>query len=297
MLCAIRMHSLYNAITKLTFDKKMTQSKTEISEKPVCFVLMPIADVHGYEPGHFGRVYEHLLKPAIIAAGYMPVRADDTVKTDYIVVGIIQNIVESAMVLCDFSARNPNVMYELGIRHAFNKPVVLIRDKKTDKIFDIQGLRYTEYDESLRIDSVNKDIGKITSTISETAAITGKDMNSIVQLAGIKTAEVPAGQTISSDTKLLLSTFSNFERRLMSIESNSKNSMQANFVVSDRGIMLLTGREILIGEELFIDANELGVLIDVSRKKQSILIKSSKGEMKEYSASSPLVREISEVPF
>ena len=143
----------------------MTQAKIETSEKPVCFVLMPIADVHGYEPGHFGRVYEHLLKPAIIAAGYMPVRADDTVKTDYIVVGIIQKIVESAMVLCDFSARNPNVMYELGIRHAFNKPVVLIRDKKTDKIFDIQGLRYAEYDESLRIDSVNKDIGKITSAI------------------------------------------------------------------------------------------------------------------------------------
>src|SRR4051812_28416422 len=94
--------------------------------KPICFVLMPIADTPGYEPGHFGRVYEHLLKPAITAAGYRPIRADDAVKTDYIVVGIIQKIVESAMVLCDYSSRNPNVMYELGIRHAFNKPVVLI---------------------------------------------------------------------------------------------------------------------------------------------------------------------------
>lgn len=101
-------------------------SQVEVSQeksKPICFVIMPISDVHGYEPGHFGRVYEHILKPAIIAAGYLPVRADDTIKTDYIVVGIIQKIVESEMVICDFSARNPNVMYELGIRHAFNKPV------------------------------------------------------------------------------------------------------------------------------------------------------------------------------
>ena len=89
-------------------------------EKPVCFVIMPISDVHGYEPGHFGRVYEHVLKPAIVAAGYLPMRADDTIKTDYIVVGIIEKIVESEMVICDLSARNPNVMYELGIRHAFN---------------------------------------------------------------------------------------------------------------------------------------------------------------------------------
>lgn len=258
---------------------------------------MPIADVHGYEPGHFGRVYEHLLKPAIIAAGYMPVRADDTVKTDYIVVGIIQKIVESAMVLCDFSARNPNVMYELGIRHAFNKPVVLIRDNKTDKIFDIQGLRYAEYDESLRIDSVNKDIGKITSAISETAAITGKDMNSIVQLAGIKTAEVPAGQTISSDTKLILSTFANFERRLTSIEGNSKSSTQQNFVVGENGIILLNGREILIGEELYADGNELGILHRVGQKSQSILIKSNKGIIREYSAASPLTKDITDIPF
>ena len=275
----------------------MTQTKIEIVEKPVCFVLMPIADVHGYEPGHFGRVYEHLLKPAIIAAGYMPVRADDTVKTDYIVVGIIQKIVESAMVLCDFSARNPNVMYELGIRHAFNKPVVLIRDNKTDKIFDIQGLRYAEYDESLRIDSVNKDIGKITSAISETAAITGKDMNSIVQLAGIKTAEVPAGQTISSDTKLILSTFANFERRLTSIEGNSKSSTQQNFVVGENGIILLNGREILIGEELYADGNELGILHRVGQKSQSILIKSNKGIIREYSAASPLTKDITDIPF
>lgn len=50
-------------------------------EKPVCFVIMPISDVHGYESGHFGRVYEHILKPAIVAAGYIPIRADDTIKT------------------------------------------------------------------------------------------------------------------------------------------------------------------------------------------------------------------------
>lgn len=255
----------------------MAMSKTEVTEKQVCFVLMPIADVHGYEPGHFGRVYEHLLKPAIIAAGYVPVRADDTVKTDYIVVGIIQKIVESAMVLCDFSARNPNVMYELGIRHAFNKPVVLIRDKRTDKIFDIQGLRYAEYDESLRVDSVTKDIGKITSAISETATTTDKDMNSIVQLAGIKTAEVPAGQTISSDTKLILSMFSNIEKRIEGIEKRSTINNVPNFIAFKTGIVTKSGDRIQIGEQLASGFETLGVLVDVDVKNQSIIVNKHKG--------------------
>jgi hypothetical protein len=276
----------------------MTTQKIELGAKPVCFVLMPIADVHGYEPGHFGRVYEHLLKPAIIAAGYTPLRADDTVKTDYIVVGIIQKIVESAMVLCDFSARNPNVMYELGIRHAFNKPVVLIRDKKTDKIFDIQGLRYAEYDESLRIDSVNKDISKISSSIIETASSPEKDLNSIVQLAGIKTAETPEGQTISSDTKLILSMFSNIEKRIEGIEKKSVNNLVPNFIAFKNGIVTKRGDTFITGKYLMNENELLGTLRDVDVQNQVIYVKKDKGGVVMYTNNSPETFDLTDdIPF
>jgi hypothetical protein len=200
------------------------------AKKPTCFVIMPISDAPGYEPGHFGRVYEHLLKPAIIAAGYEPKRADDTVKTDYIVVGIIRMIVDSEMVLCDISARNPNVMYELGIRHAFNKPVVLVKDVMTEKMFDIQGLRYTEYNESLRVDNVNKDIARITGAVTETANTPEKDTNSIVHLAGIKAADIPATQTISPDTQVILTALGDIERRVDAMQITKKAAMRIPFV-------------------------------------------------------------------
>lgn len=255
-------------------------------DKPVCFVLMPIADVIDYDTGHFGRVYEHLLKPAILAAGYVPVRADDTVKTDYIVVGIIQKIVESAMVVCDFSSRNPNVMYELGIRHAFNKPVVLVKDRKTEKIFDIQGLRYTEYDETLRIDSVNKDISKITSAISETADGGSEAMNSIVQLAGIKTAEAPKNQTISADTRLILSAVSSFDKRLDMLEQRElqlPREIEFRDYKRNRGLL---GEELLTlsngsvarrGDLLFMNGHAFGHLLEWSLEKRSIGIKGTDG--------------------
>lgn len=244
-------------------------NKSMEDKRPTCFVMMPISDVPGYEPGHFGRVYEHLLKPAIIASGYDPVRADDAVKTDYIVVGIIQKIVESEMVLCDISGRNPNVLYELGIRHAFNKPVVLVKDKITERIFDIQGLRSTEYNESLRIDAVTKDKLRITEAISETASSTAKDTNSIVHLAGIKTAEPPAVQTISPDTELILSAINNLRRKVNDVEIPDREFYftNASTVAANDGLARFS-----IGRELFREEKKVGVVTGVDLLKRRITV-------------------------
>ena len=288
-------------MTAQNADGKNLSVKIADVKQPVCFVLKPIADSAGYEIGHFGRVYEHVLKPAILAAGYEPVRADDTVKTDYIVVGIIQKIVDSAMVLCDFSARNPNVMYELGIRHAFNKPVVLVKDRKTEKIFDIQGLRYGEYDENLRVDTVGKDIAKITAAIIETAAGGAEGMNSIVQLAGIKTAEVPATQTISADTKLILNAVDMLHTRLQVLEQADERQPdlppRKNLVLQRRAIEFLDGTTAERGETIFKDGEVFGELIDWNPRRDTVRIKLLDGSLKFVRLDLPEGQKLSSVPF
>lgn len=271
--------------------------KTVEKEKPVCFVIMPISDVHGYEPGHFGRVYEHVLKPAIVAAGYLPIRADDTIKTDYIVVGIIQKIVESEMVICDFSARNPNVMYELGIRHAFNKPVALIKDRRTDKVFDIQGLRYVEYDDSLRIDTVQKDISKISGAIQETATANGKGVNSVVQLAGITAAEIPAKQQVSGETQLILSAIGSLERRVDGIENKGRVAAKF-FTTEDDKVIFQDKTTAELDDEIFNQAGDsIGILVDIHPADEKIFIKQEDGKIIPYAANSVRSKGLSLVPF
>ncbi|EGI75589.1 hypothetical protein HGR_15494 [Hylemonella gracilis ATCC 19624] len=257
---------------------------------------MPIADVAGYEAGHFGRVYEHVIKPAVLAAGFTPVRADDAVKTDYIVVSIIQQIVDSAMVVCDFSGRNPNVMYELGIRHAFNKPVVLIKDRRTEKIFDIQGLRYAEYDEILRIDTVKKDVARITAAIEETSKSSEKDLNSIVRLAGIKTAEVPASQTISPDTKLLLSAIESIDRRVQSMEKMDV-PMQIHFIVDGEIVRFSDGSEVTPGADLYKNGREFGTLMALNPESQLITIQLTGGKIIDIPPHSPMAKGLTDLPF
>lgn len=274
-----------------------TLEKLTEKEKPVCFVIMPISDAHGYEPGHFGRVYEHILKPAIVAAGYLPIRADDTIKTDYIVVGIIQKIVESEMVICDFSARNPNVMYELGIRHAFNKPVALIKDRRTDKVFDIQGLRYVEYDDSLRIDTVQKDISKISGAIQETAGANGKGVNSVVQLAGITAAEIPAKQQVSGETQLILSAIGSLERRVDGIENKGRIASRF-FTTADEKVTFQDNTTAELDDEIFNQTGELiGNLVDIHPDDEKIFIKKEDGKIIPYAANSVRSKGLSRYPF
>lgn len=223
--------------------------KIDEKEKNFCFVIMPISDVQGYETGHFGRVYEYLIKPAITASGYHPIRADDTTKTDYIVVDIINKIVHSEILICDLSAKNSNVMYELGIAHAFNKKVILIKDNVTDKVFDVQGLRYYEYDKSLRIDTVTKDKSRITQSITETSNAEYNSLNSIVKLAGLKTAELPQGQTISADTKLIVSAIDSLEK--MIYMANEKVKTRFFRIEGDSVIFEDDGIPVSINDEVY----------------------------------------------
>ena len=155
------------------------------SKNKICFVIMPISDHPDYPPGHFKRVYEYIIKPACQKAGYEAIRADDTVKTNDIVSDIIKKIIDSDMAICDMSSRNPNVFYVLGLRHAFNLKTTLIKDKKTSRAFDIAGLRSVEYDESLRVDEVEKTIIALAEAIMETEKMNLEEPNSTIQLLGL----------------------------------------------------------------------------------------------------------------
>lgn len=225
-----------------------------------CFIIMPISDQDGYDNGHFNRVYEHLIKPACIKAGFKPIRADEEVKTNYIVVDIIKKILDSEMVLCDLSAKNPNVLYELGLRQAFNKKVVLVKDKKTNRIFDIQGLRTLDYDESLRIDEVNKSIDQISKTIIETHQSKKEEINSLIQLLSLKPAELPNQINLSQESSLILDTLNDISSRLRKLE---RPEILINKSENVEPKINIGGWEFKIGESIHTENDLLGQLVDI----------------------------------
>ncbi|MGU3680459.1 hypothetical protein [Citrobacter portucalensis] len=185
--------------------KPAKEHETENLERS-CFVIMPIADMAGYDQRHFDRVYSHLIKPACIASGFKPVRADEVNNSNLIVLDILKRIVESDIAICDLSVRNPNVMYELGLRQAFNKKTVLIKDDRTISPFDVQAFRYCEYDSSLRIDNAFNNITSLEKAISGTFEADSNDVNSIVQLLSIEPAKVGEKTQLSKQDTLIFET-------------------------------------------------------------------------------------------
>lgn len=181
------------------------ENNVEKTEKDQCFVIMPIGELDTYPKDHFKQVYEDLLCPAIQEAGYEPKRADDDKSSSMIQVSIIRDIIESPMAVCDLSTRNPNVLFELGVRQAFDLPVVLVQEKDTPRIFDISTINTVDYRKNLIYREVIEDRKKIIDAIKETKD-NKKGINSIIKLLNLGKAQINERNTLSEneETNLLL---------------------------------------------------------------------------------------------
>ena len=143
---------------------KSDEAVEETEDKPTCFVIMPVSnrsnlkEIYSEDENYFSKIYNYLLKPAIEKGGFIPI-PPIVEGAPIIQKRIIDNLRESNLVLCDMSAYNSNVFFELGIRTAFNKPICLIRDKHTPEIpFDVNMINAKEYTSTLLVDEVNEQI-------------------------------------------------------------------------------------------------------------------------------------------
>ncbi len=121
-------------------------------EKKNCGLIMPIAECDGCSPEHWLEV-RSIIESAVAIITDPPFIAKMVSDGDAggtIHGRIVQNVYKNEIVVCDVSGRNPNVLFELGLRIAFDRPVVLIKDDETEFAFDIGPLEHLVYPRSLR---------------------------------------------------------------------------------------------------------------------------------------------------
>ncbi|EMW2201829.1 hypothetical protein [Enterobacter hormaechei] len=142
-------------MTKQNGTKVATEENINAGDNPVCGVIMPIAKTEGYNDNHWADVYGILCEVAS-DAGFCPnlVSFDDDV--GIIHKRIVHNIYSNPIVICDISSRNANVMLELGMRLAFDKPTIIVKDNKTPYSFDIAAIEHLEYPSDLRYQLINE---------------------------------------------------------------------------------------------------------------------------------------------
>jgi hypothetical protein len=154
-------------MTKTPVKVKIEPIEDDAHPSKVCGIVMPIADFAPYPAGHWADVLD-IIEEAVKAAGFVPKLVSSEDAVGIIQQRIVQNLYENEIVVVDVSGRNPNVMFELGMRLAFDKAAVIIKDELTPYTFDTSTIEHLGYRSDLHYQSINEFKANLASKIKST---------------------------------------------------------------------------------------------------------------------------------
>ncbi|MBC7751451.1 MAG: RNA helicase [Candidatus Saccharibacteria bacterium] len=154
-----------NAINE-TLVQPVSSDSPEIQQ--ICGIIMPIAGMGEHYPeSHWGDV-KTIINDAIKLAGFSPRLVSESDDARVIQSSIVQNVYNNPIIVCDVSGKNANVMFELGMRLAFDKPVVIVVDRDTGFSFDTAPIEHLVYRRDLRHSTVEEFKTKFAAKIKST---------------------------------------------------------------------------------------------------------------------------------
>lgn len=134
--------------TDSMFDSIEHEKKNSEDYEKVCFYITPIGSEDSDFRKHSDLFLESIIAPVIQQFGLRVIRADQIDKPGTITKQIIEYIFKSKMVIADLSFHNPNVFYELALRHVSRLPTVQIMRKIDIIPFDLSHSRTIVIDTS-----------------------------------------------------------------------------------------------------------------------------------------------------
>lgn len=231
--------------------------------KKSCFVITPIGSADSPERNHADRIWEKVLEPVFGQAGYDLIRSDKMKDPGQITDAIFRSISESDVCLADLSFLNPNVMYELGVRHCFRLPTIQIKSESTPNPFDTKNQRTIDFD--LESDeSLTALAGEVKDQLDWIERNPGNVSNPLTSAIGRFQSDFDAERTAKSLAALA--------QRVTDLEANAQSS-QNNIAAAiagqgDLATMNLDEVKEAISSELQADAIDWRKIDDGSIKGQ-----------------------------
>jgi hypothetical protein len=113
-------------------------------ERPKCFVIAAFGKTTD-EKLASKQVLKHLIKKVLEPRGYDVKRADELAAEGLITNQIIERLLDDDLVVADLTGLNPNVFYEMAVRHAAPKPIIHLITEGVDIPFDVGNMRTIQY--------------------------------------------------------------------------------------------------------------------------------------------------------
>lgn len=199
-------------------NQSLSTIKNERNTKK-CFVISPIGDEGSEVRKRADQVLNYIIKPITEDRySYETTRADDIPHPGMITPQILDRLLHDHLVIADLTGSNPNVTYELAIRHMIGKPFIQIKDSSDPLPFDISGVRTISFDyrymESM--DRCKDEISKQIDAIEKNPSKVDSPITHAMNLLALKASDEPFNSVIQqmlSDMQMIKTKIANLEGR------------------------------------------------------------------------------------
>ncbi|MCB1884698.1 MAG: hypothetical protein KDG89_12015 [Geminicoccaceae bacterium] len=184
-------------------------------EREKCFVIGPIGQEGSPERRHADMLLNLVIKEVLEKDpfSYCVVRADEVAEPGSITSHVIRDVMQSPLACADLTFLNPNVFYELGIRHAAKMPTIHLAQEGTNLPFDSINQRtiFADFNSWEGIKAARK---KLKEFVETTKQIDYKIINPVVESQAI--------YALSQSNNPLVDTIISIKERLSDLERSSK---------------------------------------------------------------------------
>lgn len=194
-------------------------SKNDDTKK--CFYITPIGEKSSVQYSKLEGLKENVLKPVLKSIGYELEVAHTIDSPGSINDQIFERIVNSELVIVNLTGLNPNVMYELAVRHSYGKPCVMICESDTKLPFDLLAERTIFFEDTI------KGSGELKVDLESKikSALDGGNDNPVTR-AVTKAAILEGNSSENEPLKLILSELNLLGKRLDNLEMKNNTDYQ-----------------------------------------------------------------------
>lgn len=197
-----------------------------------CFVIAPIGEARSETRKRSDVVLKHIITPAVEQCGYEALRADQIAEPGIITSQVIQHIIDDPLVVADLTERNPNVFYELAIRHAIRKPLIQIIKSDEQIPFDVAGTRTILVDHR-DLDSVEfakAEIVKQIDALEKKPHEIETPISIAVELKFLRQSDNPEERSLAE----ILSSLTDIKTELTSLQRQGMDERDRTYKLYDR---------------------------------------------------------------
>ena len=234
--------------------------ETAVNAERICFVITPIGEANSPTRRATDGLLKSAIKPVLAEVGFEVLAAHQISEGGSITRQVLDYLLSAPLVIGNLTELNPNVMYELAVRHAARLPIVVLAEIGTRLPFDISDERTIFYSNDMEgVEEL-----KIVLKDSVKAALSEKEPDNPIYRA--KQNSIMKEVVKDTADKYLLERFDKLESQLNKVVQqlrlgpprDSFSGIQAN-PNSEQAIGTISRRTPLGSQEGFFTASELAV--------------------------------------